>query len=71
MAGTLHSACTLHRGSMMSSTASSRADSPGKWTVYGLPSGRLFKVILVVVGSLCWLIVPLWQAARTFVRKDF
>jgi nitrous oxide reductase len=43
----------------------------GQVTVYGLPSGRLFKVILAVVGSLCWLIVPLWQAARTFVRKDF
>jgi nitrous oxide reductase len=43
----------------------------GQVTVYGLPSGRLFKIILAVVGSLCWLIVPLWQAARTFVRKDF
>jgi hypothetical protein len=33
--------------------------------------GSTWAIPLAVVGSLCWLIVPLWQAARTFVRKDF
>ncbi len=33
--------------------------------------GSAWAVPLVVVGSLCWLVVPLWQAARTFARKDF